>query len=54
MNKAAAIAGGYTERADKKEIQIVRTINGQSRTITVSISDMIQPGDVITVANGYF
>tara|TARA_Y100001934_G_scaffold266967_1_gene347064 strand:+ start:192 stop:743 length:552 start_codon:yes stop_codon:yes gene_type:complete len=54
VNKAAAIAGGYTERADKKEIQIVRTINGQSRTITVSISDMIQPGDVITVANGYF
>ena len=54
VHKAAALAGGYTQRADKQNIQIVRTVNGRSQTIEVQLGDMIQPGDVITVANGYF
>lgn len=54
VNKAAALAGGYTDRADKQEIQIVRVVNGNATTMKVKIGDMIQPGDIVTVANGYF
>ncbi|MCW8090406.1 polysaccharide export protein [Alteromonas ponticola] len=54
VNKAAALAGGYTERASRSDIQIVRHQNGQQITLEVSVSELIQPGDVITVQQRFF
>ncbi|WP_211162773.1 polysaccharide biosynthesis/export family protein [Alteromonas ponticola] len=54
VNKAAALAGGYTERASRSDIQIVRQQNGKQVTLEVSVSELIQPGDVITVEQRFF
>jgi polysaccharide export outer membrane protein len=54
VNKAAAIAGGYTERALKEKIIIVRRIAGVETTIEASASDTILPGDIVTVQERFF
>ena len=54
INKAAAIAGGYTERALKEKIIIVRRIAGVETTIEASASDTILPGDIVTVQERFF
>ncbi len=54
VNKAAALAGGYTERASRSDIQILRQQNGTQVKLEVSVSELIQPGDVITVQQRFF
>ena len=54
VNKAAALAGGYTERAARDKIVIVRESSNQTRELTVTVSDMIQPGDIITINQRFF
>lgn len=54
VNKAAALAGGYTERAARDKITIVREKDGQTFEFTVTVSDMIQPGDIITINQRFF
>ncbi len=54
VNKAAALAGGYTERASRSDIQIVRERNGEQQTIEVNVSHLIQPGDIITIPQRFF
>lgn len=54
VNKAAALAGGYTERANRDKITIVRESDGQQFEFSVSVTDMIQPGDIVTVNQRFF
>ncbi len=54
VNKAAALAGGYTERANRDKITIVRETDGQQFEFSVSVTDMIQPGDIVTVNQRFF
>lgn len=54
VNKAAALAGGYTDRASKDNVLIVRESDGTTRQLTVDVSDMIQPGDIITIKQRFF
>ncbi|OFC69287.1 capsular biosynthesis protein [Alteromonas confluentis] len=54
VNKAAALAGGYTERASRSDIQVVRESNGNQKTMEVNVSHLIQPGDIITIPQRFF
>ncbi len=54
VNKAAALAGGYTERASRSDIQVVRERDGRQETIEVNVSHLIQPGDIITIPQRFF
>ena len=55
VDKAAALAGGYTERAATKgEMTVRRKINGSNNTIELKADDMIMPGDIITVQSRFF
>jgi len=54
VNKAAALAGGYTDRASKDNVVIVREHDGATDEINVDVSDMIQPGDIITIKQRFF
>ncbi len=54
VNKAAALAGGYTERASRSDIQIVREQESGQDTLEVNVSHMIQPGDIITIPQRFF
>jgi len=51
---AIAIAGGFTPRAKKKRIQLVRNVNGTPHTRTVPLNVKIFPGDTITVRERFF
>lgn len=52
--KAVAIAGGYTPRAAKGDITIIRKVNGEKVTIDASEDTPILPGDSIKVDQRFF
>jgi polysaccharide export outer membrane protein len=51
---AIAIAGGYSPRARKSQIQITRPSNGEIAIATVPVNAPILPGDTITVQERWF
>ncbi len=51
---AIAIAGGFTPRAKKKDVQLSRLINGATHDRKVPLSTRIKPGDTITVQERFF
>lgn len=54
VEKAAALAGGYTERASKNAVTIRRSVTGKEVGIEVSASEIVMPGDIITVPQRFF
>jgi len=53
--KGIAMAGGFTDIADKGGVKIVRKIDGKEKIIEVSSMDeKIQPDDVIVVPESFF
>ncbi|WP_448212793.1 polysaccharide biosynthesis/export family protein [Colwellia sp. MEBiC06753] len=54
VSKAAALAGGYTERASLSKIFIVRSNDTEQKMVNVKGSELVQPGDIITVRQSYF
>ena len=60
VERAISIAGGLTERASKNRIYVVRD-KAAEEVVTQSIqkekaklSDVVRPGDVITIEQGFF
>ncbi|MBL4765821.1 MAG: polysaccharide export protein [Colwellia sp.] len=54
INKAAALAGGYTERASLSKIFIIRSNDVEQKSNNVDANTRVQPGDIITVKQSYF
>ena len=52
LQKAAALAGGYTERASRSKIYVMS--DGASKRSKVKSNHKIQPGDVITIQESFF
>ena len=50
---AITIAGGFTERASRNSIYLLKEIEGAARK-KVTISDVVSPGDVITIEESFF
>jgi protein involved in polysaccharide export with SLBB domain len=50
---AITLAGGFTERASRKSIYLLKEAQGSKR-IRVTLSDDVSPGDVITVDESFF
>lgn len=51
---AVAIAGGYSERANERRIQITRRINGLVERLDVPDDYVVQPGDTLYVYERFF
>jgi polysaccharide export outer membrane protein len=51
---AVAIAGGYSERADQRKIQITRRINGMVEKLDVPDDYVVRPGDTLLVYERLF
>jgi len=51
---AIALAGGFTYRANKDEVQLVRSADPQRKPVTAARTDVILPGDVIEVKERLF
>lgn len=54
VQNAIAIAGGFSNRANQRSVDITRKINGDVMTGRVSISDPIMAGDTIYVRERLF
>ncbi|MCP4056788.1 MAG: polysaccharide export protein [Pseudoalteromonas sp.] len=53
VQRAITLAGGFTERASRSNIRLVRE-NGGGVAINASLTTTVQPGDVITVEESFF
>jgi len=53
IERAVALAGGFSERASKDKITIAHEKN-KDKVIRVELTTPIQPGDVITVEESFF
>ena len=51
---AVAIAGGYTPRANKTELDLTRVVDGHPVTASVPVDQPIKPGDTIFVRERFF
>jgi len=51
---AIAIAGGFSPRANRREVQISRQINGTIKHDKVDLNTPIRPGDTVTVKERLF
>jgi polysaccharide export outer membrane protein len=49
VQAAIAVAGGFTPRADKNNVDVSRSINGDVRTLRLKMTDPLMPGDTIYV-----
>jgi polysaccharide export outer membrane protein len=54
VQKAIAIAGGFTPRANQESVDITRDINGKVMTGRVITSDPLLPGDTVYVRERLF
>ncbi len=54
VETAVAIAGGYTPRAFRQQVQLTRTARGQTIRSTVPVTMPVQPGDTISVTERWF
>jgi len=54
VQKAVAAAGGYTPRAQQRDVDITRQINGEVMTGRVTTTDPVLPGDTLYVRERFF
>ncbi len=54
LRKAIALAGGFTERANKKQVLLIADGDPERREQKVGLDYKVQPGDIITVQDTFF
>ena len=53
IQRAVSLAGGFTERASRSKIKLMRENNSQNVS-NVDLNTPVMPGDVITVEESFF
>jgi protein involved in polysaccharide export with SLBB domain len=54
LRKASSLAGGFTERANKKRILVIADKDPNREEQEVGLDYRVQPGDIITVQDTFF
>ncbi|WP_431307767.1 polysaccharide biosynthesis/export family protein [Agaribacter marinus] len=54
LDKAIALAGGFTERANKTEVSLKRVVDGEEVVLDKTVNETVSPGDIITVKSRFF
>ena len=54
IRKAISVAGGFTERASKDKIFIIRGDDPAGKSVKIGLDDQIFPGDIVTVEQSFF
>jgi polysaccharide export outer membrane protein len=49
MLQALSLAGGVTERGSSRRLRVTRLVDGQRKEVDAKQTDIVQPGDTITV-----
>lgn len=48
------LAGGLTEHASERRIQLLRVVDGKRRAIKAKMTDVVNPGDTVVVPERFF
>ena len=54
VERAIALGGGFTERASRSKIEVIRASDPGHKAVPVELSDLVFPGDIITVKQSFF
>ena len=54
LRKAISLAGGFTERANKKQVLVIADSDPQREEQKVGLDYKVQPGDIFTVQDTFF
>ena len=54
LRKAVSLAGGFTERANKKQALVISDSDPERKEQAVGLEYKVQPGDIITVQDTFF
>ena len=54
MDKAIALAGGLTDRASTRKMYIIRGESTNQTTARAKMNTSIEPGDIISIKEGFF
>ena len=54
LEKAITLGGGFTERASRKKITVIRDANPEGTAVAIELNDPVYAGDVITVHQSFF
>lgn len=54
LRKAISLAGGFTERANKKQVLLIADTDASLTEQKVSLDYRVQPGDIFTVQDTFF
>lgn len=54
LRKAISLAGGFTERANKKQVLVISDNDPNRREQKVGLDYQVQPGDIFTVEDTFF
>lgn len=54
LDRAIALAGGLSDRASTRKMFVTKSDGGISDEINVSLDFRVQPGDTITIKEGFF
>ena len=54
VERAIAIGGGFTERASRSKIEVIRASDPAHKAVHVELSDPVFPGDIINVKQSFF
>jgi polysaccharide export outer membrane protein len=52
--QALSLAGGVTDRGSTGRIKVVRTLEGKKKELKVKLTDSVEPGDTVIVAERFF
>jgi protein involved in polysaccharide export with SLBB domain len=52
IQKALAMAGGMTDKAEKAGVKLVRQVNGREEAVPVTLTTVVLPEDTIVVPEG--
>lgn len=55
LEKAVALAGGFTNRASKREVEVIREdSDGNQATHRLRLKERVLPGDIVNVRESFF
>lgn len=54
VTKAISVAGGFTEKASKKKVKILRDVDGKQDEHKAEANELVQPQDVVQVPQSFF
>jgi polysaccharide biosynthesis/export protein len=52
--QALSLAGGVTDRGSTSRMKVVRAVDGKKKELKVKLTDVVEPGDTLIVAERFF